>query len=1267
MTRHRTLVRSATAYLWYTFVVFVIALAVAITAARLLLPEAKGYRQHVEQWASSLLGQPVQIATLDATLVGFTPTLTFKDVRLMGRHGKRAIIRFDEARVGIGLLASLRQWRLVPKDLTVVGANLGVTRYENGRIVVRGMRVASLTPGTVGQTGAGGGGPDEAAAQQLTAWLFQRDVLAIKDSEVHWRDRKRGKGTLDFSDVNIRLRNAGQRHQLDFNVTLPGRIGRSLSLAVDATGDVSDPASLQGKFYLRGEGLHLAHLGIAPSLGGIAMRHGDMNVTLWGGWRGGALHSLEGRVDAQDIALDALGRQDPLALDRLGGDFRWQRSEQGWHLALHGLQLARGESTWPRTNVSVQRTAAGSGQNAALDVKASFLRLDDLAAVLLKSHKLSAKAQQWLERLQPRGDVDGIHVHVDMAHPDALTSYRAQARFSGLGLKPHGHVPGFDNLSGGLWLNEGRGGLQIDASDVALKFPKLFRQDLDVAQLRAKLDWHHQDGAWNLSAPNIIADTGAARTHSRLLLEVPDDGRSPYIDLQSAFELDDASKVPRYLPARIMKPKTVNWLDHAFRAGRVSDGGLVFTGRLADFPYADHRGRFQVKAHVRDLTLHYHDGWPAFEHADGEATFTGRGMDIRVQSGKVFHSELKGVRARIARFKDPLLVTRGRIVGSTADAVRFLADSPIGAAAADTLKSLQVGGKSTTQLSLRIPLSDRVKAKHPLHVAGQVDLHDSSLSLLDGKLDITDVNGPLHFTDKGQSASGIKGRVLGGPAQFDIYTPNVPGNHQTLISARGHIDTNTLGKRQSDLPLLKDIRGQADWQAQLTLNHGKDQRKPPATLRVTSELVNTAINLPAPLNKPRGDRCMAVFDAKFLADHRTDLRLDLGHLASVALGLGRDKGGVHLLKAQARFAGGEASLPPDNSIRLAGSIERLSVARWRKVLAPWLGGGGDRLAQGMHLPVIFDMDRLHLLKGGGADRAKAQPDPRHFPVVRGQIRDLQYDQLKLGRLSFDTARTRDGLAMRSMRLVRPKTTISGRGRWYIRDGRQHTSVDARLKSQDFGGFVHDMGLAAVISGGTTDSKLDLTWPGSPLRFSFAHLDGKMDVSVKDGTMEDIDPGAGRIFGLLSLQALPRRLTLDFGDVFKKGFSFDSITGTFRIASGSARTNNLILKSPSARILVQGRTGLAARDYDQLVTVVPEVGNTLPVAGGLAWGAQAGAIILLFQKLFKSEIDKAAQYQYKITGSWENPLIKRLAQPKKTGGGKSAAPAGNGGGDDGAGE
>ncbi len=138
-----------------------------------------------------------------------------------------------------------------------------------------------------------------------------------------------------------------------------------------------------------------------------------------------------------------------------------------------------------------------------------------------------------------------------------------------------------------------------------------------------------------------------------------------------------------------------------------------------------------------------------------------------------------------------------------------------------------------------------------------------------------------------------------------------------------------------------------------------------------------------------------------------------------------------------------------------------------------------------------------------------------------------------------------------------------------------------------------------------------------------------------------------MFGMLSIQTLPRRLLLDFSDVFRKGFGFDRIRGSFTIEDGDAYTNNLYMEGPAARVEIAGRTGLADQDYDQLVTVTPRLTDSLPLLGVLAATPQVGAAILAFQKLFQPQIDDATKDQYTITGRWNEPVIKKLKSPGET--------------------
>ena len=174
-----------------------------------------------------------------------------------------------------------------------------------------------------------------------------------------------------------------------------------------------------------------------------------------------------------------------------------------------------------------------------------------------------------------------------------------------------------------------------------------------------------------------------------------------------------------------------------------------------------------------------------------------------------------------------------------------------------------------------------------------------------------------------------------------------------------------------------------------------------------------------------------------------------------------------------------------------------------------------------------------------------------------------------------------------------------------------------------------------------------------MNLSVDKLDGELDMRIGKGQFLDISPKAGRLFGLLSLQTLPRRLVLDFTDIFNEGFTFDSIEGNFSIEQGHAYTNNLEMTGPSMNIMVSGRTGLVTEDYDQVATVTPKVSDSLPVASALFGpiGVGVGAVIYLAGELFESipkKIDKILRIQYSITGSWDDPNIEKIKKDKQSG-------------------
>ena len=293
-------------------------------------------------------------------------------------------------------------------------------------------------------------------------------------------------------------------------------------------------------------------------------------------------------------------------------------------------------------------------------------------------------------------------------------------------------------------------------------------------------------------------------------------------------------------------------------------------------------------------------------------------------------------------------------------------------------------------------------------------------------------------------------------------------------------------------------------------------------------------------------------------------------------------------------------------------------------------------------PVSLVFERLALDAPSEKGSAAREQDPRTLPPVEFSCDEFSIGDLSLGTLSLVTRPHADGLRIEEFTLVGEDYRLEASGDWWFTAGEPMSRFQIRITSDNQGDLLKSFGYDEVLKGGDAELVIDANWRGSPGEFSLARINGLVYYRADNGRVADLEPGgAGRVFGLLSVHALPRRLRLDFSDAFKEGFSYDRIEGTFTLYEGNAYTNDLYVRAPAARIHIAGRVGLATQDYDQLVTVTPEVSSTFAIGGALAAGPVGAATALLAQHLFKGQINKSVERQYKVTGGWADPQVVRL--------------------------
>ncbi|MDB5987988.1 MAG: hypothetical protein JWR16_3041 [Nevskia sp.] len=276
--------------------------------------------------------------------------------------------------------------------------------------------------------------------------------------------------------------------------------------------------------------------------------------------------------------------------------------------------------------------------------------------------------------------------------------------------------------------------------------------------------------------------------------------------------------------------------------------------------------------------------------------------------------------------------------------------------------------------------------------------------------------------------------------------------------------------------------------------------------------------------------------------------------------------------------------------------------------------------------------------------AAAGNDAPPFAPARAPTLDLTCDDLHagaadLGHLTLTTARAADGQQVDALRLQGGEMQLDANGVWRRAAGQSSAELAFSIDSSKIGDVFSAIGYPHTIAAKQARIKAALSWPPDAAGLQWAQAVGTIDLDLHKGDLKNVDPGAGRALGLFSLYALPRRLLLDFRDVFAKGLSFDQLSGKFALGQAQARTDSLEIKSPSLRIVMHGRIGLAARDYDEHVTVYPDVTTGVTIAGALAGGPLGAAIALVAQEVLGKPFNKLSQFSYHVTGPWDNPQIK----------------------------
>ena len=220
--------------------------------------------------------------------------------------------------------------------------------------------------------------------------------------------------------------------------------------------------------------------------------------------------------------------------------------------------------------------------------------------------------------------------------------------------------------------------------------------------------------------------------------------------------------------------------------------------------------------------------------------------------------------------------------------------------------------------------------------------------------------------------------------------------------------------------------------------------------------------------------------------------------------------------------------------------------------------------------------------------------------------------------------------------------LKATGKWLSDSGNGISNLNYVLDVANAGKLLDRLGFANIVRGGRGKLEGDVRWNGLPFALDIPSMNGQLKLELGAGQFLKVDPGAAKLLGVLSMQSLARRLTLDFRDVFSEGFAFDGINGTALIQQGQAKTNNFKMRSLNATVLIDGSADIAKESQDLHVAVIPEINaGTASVVYALAVNPVIGLGTFLAQLFLREPLARAFTYEYQVTGPWKEPHVHKI--------------------------
>ena len=901
------------------------------------------------------------------------------------------------------------------------------------------------------------------------------------------------------------------------------------------------------------------------------------------------------------------------------------------------------------------------------------LPLAELGRFLTSALPADSGVAAWIEGANPRGILRNVHLAYGAeGAANGADGAAYSASFDGLQTAAHRGLPLLRDASGAL-VGYQRGLLAtLNSESMQVHFADTFDRPWQLTNVQGQFQIWFQEGYFGLRSPLLRVDVPDGRLAGTLALSRP----PGYFDQRLALVLNlDHLSIPAdpYIP-RTLPEDLKRWLREGPRRGELAGLKVAYQGQVHTRP-DDYSRRAAISGRLSGGEVRFQADWPLVTEAEGAVEVSGESVFADLDSAVSMGLKFRDSRVHVGR-NGAFAELDLQALASPAGAFDYVRASPL----AQWMSFVEPDWDGAGELDLGgrffVPLVE-ARAGAPLTAAVEFGFADASLNLPNYRLAVADLAGNLSYRYPYALSSPPMAATL-----FDRPATVTASAEDGLINFAISGDATEQDVYQlADMADLGVASGRFRFDAIVSLP--TDDRAP--SLTVETALEGVVIDLPGEFGKaaddPRGTRTHLRFLDDFIA-------MDLEH--------GPVEGWLHIDEAPLRGALGVRRPPPlvpltADEVVITGDTWEVDVQEWSggaeafEFPAPWrlvrfeagqltieatpfknvaISGtyrdgamslvfdGEDlkgRLEDAGLGPLNLHFERI-ILPPDEAETAGEEEDPLdvaiidQLPEADVQVDSLRFGEEDFGRWSFEIRHRPDGVLFDNLEAQVKDTAISAPDGvfWHRHDDR--SAAEAHLVMADLQEVLPQWDYEPSLRSESAELHVDASWPGSPLNVTINGLTGKAYFRATNGHFIDVEGGAGtRIFSLLNINTIFKRMNFDFKDVTGEGVSFDTLKADTKLTAGTLEfVEPAKMKGSGSDFKMGGSINLIdgiMNDNEMIVT--------LPVSDSLPWYAVyvslanpvAGLAVLAGQQALKKPIKQLSTAKYQISGSWDDPDVK----------------------------